>query len=98
MKGETTMASRYWASCRNASSANRATYQTMSIRKRTRNVRHHRPSTSCRLRPKAAPTPMFSTNIAGVTTIHITKSHAQSATGATHSRTAISPDTEKSSQ
>src|SRR5437870_957212 len=69
MNGDTTSWRRNWASWTNAPRAIPTTYQMMNIKKSMRNVRHQRPSTSRRLRPIAAPSPMFSTNIAGVTTL-----------------------------
>ena len=68
------------------------------MRKRIRNVLHQRPSTSRQLRPIAAPSPMFSTNIAGVTAIHDTKIQIQRMTGRTQSASARYRETRKSVQ
>src|SRR6266487_5647569 len=62
----------------NATSAQRTTTVSTQIRKMIRNVRHQRPATSLQLRPIAAPSPMFSTNIIGITATQLTQIHTHS--------------------
>src|SRR5437879_179482 len=52
-----------------------------------KNVRHQRPWTSCQLRPMAATSPVFSTNITGRTAVHPTRIQIHS--GKTQNATSI---------